>query len=302
MLLCQFHVISYLEKKVVALCDGSQEHKQALKDIFAAMVIEAKWAKLKDLIRPSASVYECLATLLGLQGICENEYEVELNKIGTFCLPNDDEYQCMDKRQLGEIKQLANMVSMHAFDMINAEFKAALRVSTSYKICIRQDSVVELLNEDEKRQHLLSLEDFTCSCIFSQTQLLPCRHAFYYRRSTIAFAGTQFESIIPFKISTQDRDGTERCQKAIRKFEHDSGMILHDDDEIEEVVVVYVENYDILKAKDVATMVEFHKAHSILKKVERAMDWVSSLKDTSIMIGFDEFSACDKVRRSDVNC
>ncbi|KAE9164283.1 hypothetical protein PF005_g30099 [Phytophthora fragariae] len=263
MLLCQFHVISYLEKKVVALCDGSQEHKQALKDIFAAMVyansalqyercktllmqqlgnhkehplfkyflknwdgiteewvsyqrsnvphlgnntnnrIEAKWAKLKDLIRPSASVYECLATLLGLQGICENEYEVELNKIGTFCLPNDDEYQCMDKRQLGEIKQLANMVSMHAFDMINAEFKAALRVSTSYKICIRQDSVVELLNEDEKRQHLLSLEDFTCSCIFSQTQLLPCRHAFYYRRSTIAFAGTQFESIIPFKISTQ---------------------------------------------------------------------------------------------------
>ncbi|KAE8899040.1 hypothetical protein PF003_g3527 [Phytophthora fragariae] len=158
MLLCQFHVISYLEKKVVALCDGSQEHKQALKDIFAAMVIEAKWAKLKDLIRPSASVYECLATLLGLQGICENEYEVELNKIGTFCLPNDDEYQCMDKRQLGELKQLANMVSMHAFDMINAEFKAALRVSTSYKICIRQDSVVELLNEDEKRQHLLSLE------------------------------------------------------------------------------------------------------------------------------------------------
>ncbi|KAE9274109.1 hypothetical protein PF008_g29679 [Phytophthora fragariae] len=215
-------------KKVVALCDGSQEHKQALKDIFAAMHplfkyflknwdgiteewvsyqrsnvphlgnntnnrIEAKWAKLKDLIRPSAGVYECLATLLGLQGICENEYEVELNKIGTFCLPKDDEYQCMDKRQLGELKQLANM----------AEFKAALRVSTSYKICIRQDSVVELLNEDEKRQHLLSLEDFTCSCIFSQTQLLPCRHAFYYRRSTIAFAGTQFESIIPFKISTQ---------------------------------------------------------------------------------------------------
>ncbi|KAE8960363.1 hypothetical protein PR001_g30408, partial [Phytophthora rubi] len=41
-------------------------------------------------------------------------------------------------------------------------------------------------------------------------------------------------------------------------------------------------------------MVEFHKAHSILKKVERAMDWVSSLKDTTIMIGFDEFSACDK--------
>ncbi|KAE8877491.1 hypothetical protein PF003_g38400 [Phytophthora fragariae] len=62
----------------------------------------------------------------------------------------------------------------------------------------------------------------------------------------------------------------------------------------DEEVVVYVENYDILKAKDVATMVEFHKAHSILKKVERAMDWVSSLKDTSIMIGFDEFSACDK--------
>ncbi|KAE9268595.1 hypothetical protein PF001_g29591 [Phytophthora fragariae] len=207
MLLCQFHVISSLEKKVVALCDGKWVSYQRSNVPHLGNNtnnrIEAKWAKLKDLIRPSASVYECLATLLGLQGICENEYEVELNKIGTFCLPNDDEYQCMDKRQLGELKQLANMVSMHAYDMINAEFKAALRVSTSYKICIRQDSVVELLNEDEKRQHLLSLEDFTCSCIFSQTQLLPCRHAFYYRRSTIAFAGTQFESIIPFKISTQ---------------------------------------------------------------------------------------------------
>ncbi|KAE9161194.1 hypothetical protein PF005_g31340 [Phytophthora fragariae] len=102
------------------------------------------------------------------------------------------------------------------------------------------------------------------------------------------------DEFVPVSVDyVLDRDGTERCQKAIRKFEHDSGMILHDDDEIEEVVV-YVENYDILKAKDVATMVEFHKAHSILKKVERAMDWVSSLKDTSIMIGFDEFSACDK--------
>nr|KAE8919455.1 hypothetical protein PF009_g30240 [Phytophthora fragariae] len=162
MLLCQFHVISSLEKKVVALCDGKWVSYQRSNVPHLGNNtnnrIEAKWAKLKDLIRPSAGVYECLATLLGLQGICENEYEVELNKIGTFCLPKDDEYQCMDKRQLGEIKQLANMVSMHAYDMINAEFKAALRVSTSYKICIRQDSVVELLNEDEKRQHLLSLE------------------------------------------------------------------------------------------------------------------------------------------------
>lgn len=78
-------------------------------------------------------------------------------------------------------------------------------------------------------------------------------------------------------------------------------MLLHDDDEIEEVVV-YVENYEILKAKDVATMVEFHKAHSILKKVGRAMDWLSSLADTRAMIGFDEFSACDKEQGSDVNC
>ncbi|EGZ09033.1 hypothetical protein PHYSODRAFT_525812 [Phytophthora sojae] len=114
---------------VTALCTGSQERKQELKDILASLVyadsehqykrckllllnrlddrkdhplykyfikkwdgitdewvsylrtdvphlgnhtnnrIEAKWAKLKDLIRPSASVDVCIATLIGLQGI-----------------------------------------------------------------------------------------------------------------------------------------------------------------------------------------------------------------------------------------
>lgn len=71
--------------------------------------IEAKWAKLKDIIRPTATVDETLSTLIGLQGICENEYEVELNKVGTNIIPADKEYATLDDQAIHELGQLVNM-------------------------------------------------------------------------------------------------------------------------------------------------------------------------------------------------
>ncbi|KAL3670675.1 hypothetical protein V7S43_003865 [Phytophthora oleae] len=69
---------------------------------------------------PTASVAECISTVLGLQGICKYEYETELNKVGTYRIPNDKEYESMGKEAIADLHQLANLVSTHVFDLITS--------------------------------------------------------------------------------------------------------------------------------------------------------------------------------------
>ncbi|KAG1693315.1 hypothetical protein DVH05_017954 [Phytophthora capsici] len=103
-----------------------------------------------------------------------------------------------------------------------------------------------------------------------------------------------FESIdVDFVL---DKDGVQRCKNAINAFSKDCGLGVLDDDEAEEIVV-FIDDFEVLQASQIMTMDKFHNISTVLKKVERAMDWVSNLRQSvfeDVMIGFDEFTSTEK--------
>ncbi|KAG2891349.1 hypothetical protein PC129_g23210 [Phytophthora cactorum] len=118
---------------------------------------------------------DCVGTLILLQGICEDDYDAELLRVGTRAL-DDDELASLERKHRNELEKLANIINSHAFELTSVQFKYALGKATHLEVsAVTECDVTFLSNETGAKER-----DFAYSCIFSRTRLHPCRRVYYY--------------------------------------------------------------------------------------------------------------------------
>jgi hypothetical protein len=57
---------------------------------------------------------DCMAVLLEMQALCDDEYDSELKRVGTWMLPGDPDVQDLSAPHKSELERLANIISRFA--------------------------------------------------------------------------------------------------------------------------------------------------------------------------------------------
>lgn len=142
--------------------------------------LEATWKQLKEWVHSFMSVDECITSMMFYQSIQERRFMSEMNKVVQL--------QCFGYDY--EMTIAANLVSKHACELIHGQYAFAVGhaayefyegcpgVYFIKSVCRDADALDEL-----NAEYSVSKYDWTCSCMFMNTHLLPCRHVFYIRKS-----------------------------------------------------------------------------------------------------------------------
>eukprot|EP00644_Phytophthora_capsici_P019235 jgi/Phyca11/132981/e_gw1.284.3.1 len=156
--------------------------------------LEASWKQLKEWVNSFMAVDECVASIMYYQSLQERRYM-------------DDVYKKVNVQHVGydnEMSLVANLVSEHACKLIYTQYSYVLgRASyTFYEGCPGVYFVKSTCKDDDALDELnteysISKRDWTCSCLFMSTRLLPCRHVFFLRRAL------QMETVIPTQLMHQ---------------------------------------------------------------------------------------------------
>ncbi|POM69320.1 Hypothetical protein PHPALM_14399, partial [Phytophthora palmivora] len=139
--------------------------------------LKSSWQKLKSLVDRSTSLDDCVVSILFWQTVNEKMWSRSVNRIGVY---RNNDY---DK----EMNRLLNTVSLHAVELVRQQYDFALRSTTEYRYyplgpyVMMQYTTVN--SDDIPDEYMLSTDDWSCSCIFRVTRLLPCRHVIYYRKA-----------------------------------------------------------------------------------------------------------------------
>ncbi|KAG2817626.1 hypothetical protein PC111_g12631 [Phytophthora cactorum] len=97
---------------------------------------------------------DCVGTLILLQGICEDDYDAELLRVGTRAL-DDDELASLERKHRNELEKLANIINSHAFELTSVQFKYALGKATHLEVsAVTECDVTFLSNETGAKERL----------------------------------------------------------------------------------------------------------------------------------------------------
>ncbi|KAF4140934.1 hypothetical protein GN958_ATG09782 [Phytophthora infestans] len=105
-----------------------------------------------------------------------------INRIGVYI---NSEYD-------REMNLLLNTVSRHAVDLVKLQYEFALLSSTSYRyyplgpyvmMQYTPSNDTSSTDEDLPDEYMINPDNWTCSCIFRVTRLLPCRQIIFYRKA-----------------------------------------------------------------------------------------------------------------------
>ncbi|GMF27142.1 unnamed protein product [Phytophthora fragariaefolia] len=101
---------------------------------------------------------------------------VALKEVGVYINSEYDEV----------MNALLNTVSRYAVDLVKQQYDFALLSTTEYRSYPMGPHVMMQYatgkTDDIREEYLLNPQEWTCSCIFRVTRLLPCRHIIYYRK------------------------------------------------------------------------------------------------------------------------
>ncbi|ETK80626.1 hypothetical protein L915_13751, partial [Phytophthora nicotianae] len=137
------------------------------------------------------AVDECIASIMYYQSLQERRFM-------------DDVYKKVNIQHFGydrEMTLVANLVSEHACELIHDQYVYALgRASYTFSerspgvffvksTCADDDALDEVNTE-----YTVTKLNWTCSCLFMSTCLLPCRHVFFLRRAL------EKETVIPTQL------------------------------------------------------------------------------------------------------
>ncbi|GMF52109.1 unnamed protein product [Phytophthora fragariaefolia] len=153
--------------------------------------IEALWKQLKDLVNSFMGVDECVVSIMCYQDQEEKKFMDCLYKLSVVHNPKYDR----------EMQFVSNLVSEHACELIYDQYIYAT-TRAKYKYCEPVPNMVLLQHDidgedalDEPRcEYSVTKRDWSCSCLFMSSRLLPCRHVFFLRKSLGC------ENIIPTQL------------------------------------------------------------------------------------------------------
>ncbi|KAE9034208.1 hypothetical protein PR002_g8259 [Phytophthora rubi] len=86
--------------------------------------LEAAWGHLKDVLKPTMMLDECVETLMFLQSIAEMEYTKTITDIGCMRYNGAD----------AELEKLAKEVSQHAYQLVEKQYRVANDRKTQYNM------------------------------------------------------------------------------------------------------------------------------------------------------------------------
>ncbi|ETP53795.1 hypothetical protein F442_01332 [Phytophthora nicotianae P10297] len=140
--------------------------------------LESSWQKLKTLVNRSTSLDDCVVSILFWQTVNEKMWSRNVNRIGVYVNAKYDR----------EMNLLLNTTSRHAVELVKQQYDFACLSTTEYKYYPLGPYVMlqytACTDKDLPDEYMVNPDDWTCSCAFSVTRLLPCRHIIYYRNAT----------------------------------------------------------------------------------------------------------------------
>ncbi|GMF50233.1 unnamed protein product [Phytophthora fragariaefolia] len=153
--------------------------------------IEASWKQLKYLVNSFMCVDECVVSIMCYQDQEEKKFMSCLYKLSVVHNPKQDR----------KMQFISNLVSKHACELIYHQFTYAItRAKYKYcepvpNMCLLQHDIDEEDVLDEPRcEYSVTKRDWSCSCYFTSSRLLPCHHVFFLRKSLGC------ENIIPTQL------------------------------------------------------------------------------------------------------
>lgn len=69
---------------------------------------------------------ECVTSLLCLQEVANDAYELQLTRVGTMLITPDHDTRAMTVKQVDELKKLTNMISPYAFRLTSVSIELLL--------------------------------------------------------------------------------------------------------------------------------------------------------------------------------
>ncbi|ETM00671.1 hypothetical protein L917_02627 [Phytophthora nicotianae] len=183
-LLCQWHVITWLNKQATRLAPKVKEDIGNVPHLTnnTNNRIESKWGKLKDVIDDTFTIDQLLSTLITLQQYSEDRYLAKYHHVGSR--PS----RCSEDKELSII---ALHFSPFAFKMVSDEHALAIGPCADYKVDILSSGIVKVASARSGNVYEVNVRGCSCNCIFVASCLLPCRHVMYVRRTC------NYETVLP---------------------------------------------------------------------------------------------------------
>lgn len=125
---------------------------------------------------------ETVLSVLFSQHLVERAWQLKVNTIS----------RCHDTTLDAELMKLAQRVARYAVDLLRPQYEWSISDSTTYtthhlsnRLCVvsyRPSDDNDDLPVEPPLEHTVDTVACSCSCMFSTTNLLPCRHVLYIRR------------------------------------------------------------------------------------------------------------------------
>ncbi|ETN07553.1 hypothetical protein PPTG_13415 [Phytophthora nicotianae INRA-310] len=150
--------------------------------------LEASWEQLKDMVNAFMAVDECIAGILCYQHQQEKSFK---NCVYNLSVVYDPKYD-------REMRHHAKLVSEHACELVYDDYYFAI-TKAKYKFheavpgvfLIQHESDDEDALDESHSEYSLTKSDWSCSCLFMTSRLLPSRHVFFIQKAL------RCENIIP---------------------------------------------------------------------------------------------------------
>jgi hypothetical protein len=231
--------------------------------------LESSWHKLRGLVNRFTEMDECLVSIIFWQKSKELAWDRQVKSISVARVANADT----------ELNRLAGVVSMYTFDLIRAQYDFAVKASTAYKMYSAYPPIVfisyirpgDSSDDDEKEEedddegvvyddipdeYSVDTRQWTCSCPFMMTRLLPCRHVLYLRRLKHPSA------IIPIsKINKR------WLIAEVKKYSVSSESICLDEEDVETFATASVIASKSLKARTLAANERYNILVTVAKQI-----------------------------------
>ncbi|POM75629.1 Hypothetical protein PHPALM_7245 [Phytophthora palmivora] len=176
-----FGFFSYFEKNWNDCQDRWVMHRRADLPHFSNHTnnrLESFFGKLKDGVDGSMAMSQCIKALVAFDRRVENEYGYRHARIGQFVNSNYDD----------EMANVLRFTTPYVAGHVEKEYARALDSVDIYNF-VRDDQDLHAVHiQGGHKPHQLRDDDWRCTCEFSVSMRLPCRHVIAYRKS-VSVAG-----------------------------------------------------------------------------------------------------------------
>ncbi|KAG3159631.1 hypothetical protein PC128_g14569 [Phytophthora cactorum] len=149
--------------------------------------LEAGWGATKDVLSRHMPMDECIETLLILYQGAEDSYKVETTRVGHRVNHNFDK----------EMQMLARIATHHACNIVEEQYTACQKSNYNVIASGLSSAFQPPKSKETQQNYAVNLDTNACSCVFNQTQLLPCRHIIFLRQKQARLPAIPYDTIPP---------------------------------------------------------------------------------------------------------